>query len=133
MTIPRAEKSRILVVDDDQRVAALLSDLLNSEGYEVACAPNGQIGLGLSKTFRPDVVVSDVVMPVLNGIELCKRLKADPQTFPIPVLLISGQRNEPEDTLEGLSAGADDYLPIPFRNDELLVKVARLVERRRID
>ncbi|MEP6741589.1 MAG: PAS domain S-box protein, partial [bacterium] len=82
-------------------------------------------------TFAPDVVISDVVMPVLNGIELCRHIKNDPKTSSIPVLLISGLRNRPGDTLEGLTAGADDYLGVPFRNEELLVKVARLVERHR--
>ena len=133
MTNIPQEKSRVLIVNDDQKVLALLSELLEYEGYEIACASNGGSALEVAKTFVPDVVISDVVMPVLNGIELCRRLKADPQTAPIPVLLISGQRNEPDDTVEGLTAGADDYLAVPFRNEEFLVKVARLAERRRVE
>ncbi len=133
MTNIPQEKSRVLIVNDDQKVLALLSELLEYEGYEIARASNGGNALEVAQTFVPDVVISDVVMPILNGIELCRHLKADPQTAPIPVLLISGQRNEPDDTMEGLTAGADDYLAVPFRNEEFLVKVARLAERRRVE
>ncbi|MEK6282294.1 MAG: PAS domain S-box protein [Acidobacteriota bacterium] len=133
MTTVRPEKPRILIVDDDPKILALLSELLEIEGYELACASDGGSGLEIVKSFGPDVVISDVVMPVMDGIELCRRIKSDPQTFPIPVLLISGLRNEPDDTIEGLTAGADDYLGVPFRNEELLVKVARLAERRRVE
>jgi PAS domain S-box-containing protein len=133
MTNIPQEKSRVLIVDDDQKVLALLSELLECEGYEVASASNGGSALEIVKSFGPDVVISDVVMPVLNGIELCRHLKTDPHTAPIPVLLISGLRNEPQDTMEGLTAGADDYLALPFRSEEFLVKVARLTERRRVE
>ncbi len=128
-----SEKCRVLIVDDDQKVSALLAELIQNEGYEVASAADGQIALGLLDSFEPDVVISDVVMPNLNGIELCRRIKKEPRTADIPVLLISGMRNAAEDSLEGLTAGADDYLDIPFRNEELLVKVARLAERRRVE
>ncbi|HYJ85333.1 MAG TPA: PAS domain S-box protein [Pyrinomonadaceae bacterium] len=133
MTNIAQEKSRVLIVNDDQKVLALLSELLECEGYEIACASNGGIALEMAQSFVPDLVISDVVMPILNGIELCRHLKTDPHTAPIPVLLISGQRNEPADTMEGLTAGADDYLGVPFRNEEFLVKVARLAERRRVE
>ena len=133
MTNTSPEKSRVLIVNDDQKVSALLSELLECEGYEIACASNGGSALEILKSFEPDVVISDVVMPVLDGIELCRHIKTNPRTAPIPVLLISGLRNEPEDTMEGLTAGADDYLAVPFRNEELLVKVARLAERRRVE
>ena len=80
-----------------------------------------------------DVVVSDVVMPVLDGIELCRQLKENPETAHVPVLLISGLRPASNHDLEGLNAGADDYLDVPFRNEAFLVKVARLAERHRIE
>jgi PAS domain S-box-containing protein len=133
MTNTSEDKSRILLVDDDQRILALLKELLEGDGYENACASNGAEALEIVKSFEPDVVISDVLMPVLSGIELCRLLKAEPHTASIPVLLISGLRNKPEDTIEGLTAGADDYLAVPFRNEELLVKVARLTERRRVE
>lgn len=111
----------------------LLTELIEGEGYEVACASDGGSGLEMVGSFEPDVVISDVVMPVLDGIELCRQIKQEQKTADIPVLLISGLRNTAEDGVEGLTAGADDYLEIPFRNGELLVKVARLAERRRVE
>lgn len=128
-----SEKCRVLVVDDDQKVRAFLVELLQQEGYEVASASDGAGALELVHSFEPDLVLSDVVMPVLNGIELCRKIKQEPQTSSMPVLLMSGNRNEPQDSMEGLTAGADDYLAIPFRHEELLVKVARLVERSRVE
>jgi PAS domain S-box-containing protein len=127
------EKCRVLIADDNHKVCSLLSDLLEQEGYSVTSAGDGGRALELVHSFGPDVVISDVVMPVIGGIELCRQIKTDPKTGDIPVLLISGMRNGPEDTLEGLTAGADDYLDVPFRNEELLVKVARLAERRRVE
>ena len=132
MSISTSERGRVLIVDDDRKIRDLLVDLLKLEGYEIATAPDGSEAIDLARSFEPDVVVSDVVMPRVGGLELCRRLKDDPRTAYIPVLLISGLISFEDAGLEGLHAGADDYLDLPFRNEELLVKVARLVERHRI-
>ncbi|HEY0728381.1 MAG TPA: response regulator, partial [Pyrinomonadaceae bacterium] len=131
MTTSTSDRGRVLIVDDDQKILDLLVELLELEGYEVAAAADGAEGLELAHSFDPNVVVSDVVMPVVGGLELCRKLKEDPRTAYIPVLLISGIRKSDDAGIEGLYAGADDYLDLPFRNEELLVKVARLVERHR--
>jgi PAS domain S-box-containing protein len=131
MTNSTSDRGRVLIVDDDRKVLDLLVELLRLEGYEIATATDGAEGFELAHSFAPDVVVSDVVMPILDGLELCRRLKEDQRTAYIPVLLISGIRKAGEAGLEGLHAGADDYLDLPFRNEELLVKVARLAERHR--
>ena len=128
-----SDRGRVLIVDDDRKVLDLLVELLVEEGYEVSSAQDGGEGLGLATSGDLDLVISDVVMPVLDGLELCRRLKGDQRTANIPVLLVSGIRRSDDDGLLGLYAGADDYLELPFRNDELLVKVARLVERHRIE
>lgn len=128
-----ADKCRVLIVDDDQKVAVLLTDLLEQEGYEVASVADGGSALEILNSFEPDLVISDVVIPVIDGIELCRHIKNEPRTAGTPVLLMSGLRNALEDSIEGLTAGADDYLNLPFRNEELLVKVARLAERRRVE
>jgi PAS domain S-box-containing protein len=133
MTHSTSERGRVLIVDDDRKILELLVDLLELEGYEIASAADGAEALELAQSFDPDVVVSDVVMPVVGGLELCRRLKLDPRTVYTPVLLISGIRKADDAGIEGLYAGADDYLDLPFRNEELLVKVARLVERHRIE
>src|SRR5688572_6804679 len=132
MSISTSDRGRVLIVDDDRRMLDLLVDLLEVEGYEVSTALNGAEALELSVAFDPDVVVSDVVMPVVGGLEFCRRLKDDPRTAYVPVLLISGLITSDNGGIEGLHAGADDYLDLPFRNEELLVKVARLIERHRI-
>ncbi|HET9479978.1 MAG TPA: PAS domain S-box protein, partial [Pyrinomonadaceae bacterium] len=133
MTTSTSDRGRVLIVDDDRRILDLLVELLELEGYEVAAAEDGAEALELAQSFDPDVVVSDVVMPVVGGLELCRRLKEDQHTAYVPVLLISGIRKSDDAGMEGLYAGADDYLDLPFRNEELLVKVARLVERHRIE
>ncbi len=133
MNTSTADRGRVLIVDDDDKILDLLVELLTQEGYEVGSARNGSEGLGLATSFLPDVVISDVVMPVVDGLELCRRLKDDERTVNVPVLLISGLRRSDDDGLMGLHAGANDYLQLPFRNEELLVKVARLVERHRIE
>ena len=132
MTSSSSDRGRILIVDDDRKILDLLVDLLKLEGYEVASAADGSEAIDLALSFNPDIVVSDVVMPNVGGLELCRRLKEDPRTAYVPVLLISGLVTSDEAGIEGLHAGADDYLDLPFRNEELLVKVARLVERHRI-
>ncbi|HEY6121719.1 MAG TPA: PAS domain S-box protein [Pyrinomonadaceae bacterium] len=128
-----SDRGRILIVDDDRRIRDLLVELLEVEGYELAFAANGAVGLDLAIANEPDLVISDVVMPVVDGLTLCRNLKRDPRTETIPILLISGLRNSSDDSIEGLNAGADDYLDLPFRNEELFVKVARLVERHQVE
>src|SRR5918995_7053584 len=100
MTISTSDRGRVLIVDDDRRMLDLLVDLLEVDGYEVATALNGAEALDLVLAFDPDVVVSDVVMPVVGGLELCRRLKDEAHTANVPVLLISG-------SIQGLNAGAD--------------------------
>jgi PAS domain S-box-containing protein len=133
MRTSTSERGRVLIVDDDRRILDLLVDLLELEGYEIETALNGAQAIELAHSFAPDLVVSDVVMPVVGGLELCRRLKEDILTVNVPVLLISGLIPANDAGIEGLHAGADDYIDLPFRNEELLVKVARLVERHRIE
>lgn len=132
MSTSTSDRGRVLIVDDDPRVRDLLRELLELEGYEVSTGSDGAEAIDLAASFEPDVVVSDVVMPNVGGLELCRKLKADPATAYVPVLLISGLIASDDAGIEGLHAGADDYLDLPFRNEELLMKVARLVERHRI-
>lgn len=121
----------VLVVKDDQQVLELLVELLEPEGYRVFSATTANQALEVMKTVRADLILCDVVMPGMNGLELCQRLKSDPATGSIPVVMVSAVRKEEAACLEGYTAGADDYVEIPFRHDELLIKVARLIERHR--
>ncbi|MFN2529935.1 MAG: PAS domain S-box protein [Pyrinomonadaceae bacterium] len=128
-----SDRGRILIVDDDSKVLDLLAELLSSQGYEISTARDGEEGYITALSFRPNVVISDVVMPNVDGFELCRRLKHNEKTLWVPVLLISGVCKSAEAGIDGLQAGADDFLDIPFRNEELLIKVARLAERHRIE
>src|SRR5438067_4213757 len=123
----------ILVVNDDQVALELLKDLLEPEGYKVFMAQGAQPALEIVSTVRMDLILCDVVMPGMNGMELCRALKNSPKTADVPVLLVSAIRKEEAALLEGFASGADDYLEIPFRQEALLVKVARLAERHRVE
>jgi PAS domain S-box-containing protein len=127
------KRATVLIVNDDQMQLDLQRDLLEPEGYKVFVAQSGLRALEITRTIRVEIIISDVVMPEMNGMELCRRLKKDPHTAGIPLLLVSGIRKEEASLLEGFQAGADDYLEIPFRHDKLLVKVARLIERHRVE
>ncbi|HYO91608.1 MAG TPA: PAS domain S-box protein, partial [Pyrinomonadaceae bacterium] len=123
----------ILVVNDTVEVLELLTLLLTHEGYRVVSASDGRSALEMAHQSEPDIIISDVVMPEMDGLEFCRRIKEDARTRDVPVLLVSAVRTGEEDSLTGLVAGADDYLEIPFRRQELLVKVARLAERHRVE
>ena len=123
----------VLAVNDEPNVLELLTVFLEREGYKVIAVESGSRALELAPTVEPDIIISDVVMPLMDGFELCQRLKQDPRTAFVPVLLMSAVRTGEADSLHGLVAGADDYLEIPFRRQELLVKVARLTERHRVE
>lgn len=123
----------VLIVNDDEVALDLLRDLLKPEGYKVFTAQSANRALEITSAVRTDIIICDVVMPEMNGMELCRRLKKDPRTSATPVLLVSAVRKAEAALLEGLAAGADDYLEIPFRHEELLVKVARLAERHRVE
>lgn len=133
MNIHLENPPTVLIVNDDQVALDMLTDLLEPEGYKVFAAPGAQRALEITAAIRTDIIICDVVMPEMNGMELCRRLKKDPHTSNTPVLLVSAVRKEEAALLEGFAAGADDYLEIPFRYEELLVKVARLAERHRVE
>ena len=133
MPLTAQNRPVVLVVKDDEQVLDLLVDLLEPEGYKVFTAETGKRALELTKTLRVDLILCDVVMPEMNGLELCHLLKSDSNTASIPIMMVSAVRKEDAARLEGYSAGADDYVEIPFRNEEILIKIARLVERHRAD
>ncbi len=115
------KKAHVLVVDDNADMRAYVQRLLEPH-YRVSVAPDGQAALWLVAEHRPDLVLSDVMMPVMNGFDLLKTLKGDPETATIPVVLLSARAGE-EATIEGYQAGADDYLVKPFSANELVARV----------
>ncbi|MFJ5636645.1 response regulator transcription factor [Streptomyces goshikiensis] len=117
---------RILVVDDEPEVRAAVEDGLAVEGYEVRGAADGLAGLSQVAAWEPDAVVLDVMMPVLDGLGVCRQLRAMGDRTPILVLTALGSVSE---RVDGLEAGADDYLVKPFALDELVARVRALLRR----
>jgi two-component system, OmpR family, response regulator QseB len=118
--------SRLLLVEDDRELAALLDGLLVDEGYDVDVAPDGQRGLHLGLTRTYDVIVLDRGLPGIEGLDLLGRLRSKGVVTP---MLVLSARGNPADRVEGLDAGAEDYLPKPFDVDELLARLRGLLRR----
>lgn len=120
----------ILAVDDSQRDLDLLSKILKHEGYDLVESLEGSQALELVLEKKPDLILLDILMPGLSGLEVCRRLKADPATQSIPVIFLTGQA-KPEEILEGFAVGAVDYVTKPFQIPELMARVHVQVELRR--
>jgi DNA-binding response OmpR family regulator len=123
------ERGRVLVVDDDPVILKLLEVNFEMEGFAVLTAGDGQEGLEVARAKQPDVIVSDVMMPRLNGLELAAAVKADAATSGIPVLLLSAKA-QVADVQDGLGAGANDYVTKPFEPLELVARVQQLIDGR---
>ena len=122
--------ARILLVDDEQSIQTLLSFPLRKDGYEVVQAVDGREALARFGESTFDLVVLDVMMPRLDGLEVCRRLRGTGDDLPILVLTA---RDTVSDRVSGLDAGADDYLPKPFALEELLARLRALLRRRTFD
>jgi len=119
---------RILAVDDDRNNLKMLAFLLGEEGYEVLTAETGRAALALLDSHHPDLVILDVMMPQMDGLEVCRRIR---QTMDIPIIILSA-KGETTDKVLGLELGADDYLPKPFEPSELLARVKAVLRRSEI-
>jgi DNA-binding response OmpR family regulator len=113
---------RILVVDDLPENVLMLQDRLEHEGYKVLTAYNGKSGIEKAQNELPDLILLDVMMPDINGFEVCKTLVSDSRTSDIPIILVTA-KTDPEDIREGLDAGAYDYMKKPINKIELLARV----------
>jgi len=122
----RTPEARILVVDDEPMIVELLSVSLRYQGFEVAAANNGAEGLDKAKTFRPDALIVDVMMPGMDGFGLLRRLRAD--GIEAPVLFLTA-RDEVEDKVTGLTLGADDYVTKPFSLEEVVARLRVILRR----
>lgn len=120
-------RNGILVIDDDEKITSMLRRGLAFEGYDVYTANNGVEGLKMMLTADPDLVVLDVMMPLLDGFEVCRRLREGGST--VPILMLTA-KDEVENRVKGLDTGADDYLVKPFALEELLARVRALLRRK---
>jgi two-component system response regulator MprA len=117
---------RVLVVEDDEEIAQVLQRSLRLEGYEVRVAGDGEAALDQSAAFNPDLVILDLGLPKLDGMEVARRLRSADD---VPILMLTA-RDALESRVEGLDAGADDYLVKPFERQELLARLRALLRRR---
>jgi len=122
------QKQTILVVDDEKELAALVSLHMKMAGFEVLTAANGEKALELSREEKPDLIILDLMLPKIDGWEVCEQLRQDAVTKDIPVIMLTA-RTQIEDKLKGFEAGADDYVTKPFSPRELVARVKRVLAR----
>jgi len=115
----------VLIVEDDRNIAELLQMYLEKEGYAVATAHDGGQGLAKFRTIKPDLVLLDVMMPVMDGWSVCKAIRAESQT---PVIMLTA-KGETDDKVTGLRTGADDYITKPFEMKEVLARIEAVLRR----
>jgi len=121
-------KATILVVDDEEDIRELVELNLQREGYMVLTSETGEQALTLTRTKTPDLVVLDLMLPGMDGLEVCKRLKSDPGLQHIPVVMLTA-KGEESDIVTGLELGADDYIAKPFSGKVLVARIRRLLRR----
>jgi two-component system phosphate regulon response regulator PhoB len=119
---------KILVVDDEPDAVELIEFNLKAAGYEVVCAADGAEALKKTRTYLPDLIVLDVMLPEVDGLEVCKLLRRDPVTASIPILMLTAKAAEIDRVL-GLELGADDYMTKPFSPRELALRIKSLLRR----
>ena len=120
---------RILVIEDDPGPLRLLVHTLQHEGYQVLAATNGLQGLRKAQNEQPDLIVLDLMLPGIDGFEICHRLRTDSKTAQLPILMLSVKCQE-IDKATGLKVGADDYITKPWHHLELVTKIATMLERK---
>ncbi len=118
-------RTHILVVDDEPQITRVLRTSLNAQGYETRVANDGETALEIVKDFTPDLVITDLAMPNMNGIELCRRLRT---ISSVPIIVLS-VRGEERSKIEALDSGADDYITKPFSTGELLARIRAALRR----
>src|SRR4029453_10221389 len=140
ITLPKVEINRfmdeprhhplVLVADDDQNLRKILCLFLKNARYETVEAANGREALNMAKSQDPDIILMDIMMPILDGFTVCKLLKDDPETRPIPVLICTA-KNRKEDLIAAIKAGAEDYIIKPFTKDTVLGKIEKALSARK--
>ena len=132
MTMTKAERSRlnkILIIEDESKIARFVELELKHEGYAVQTAGDGLEGIKAVGSFHPDLLVLDLMLPGISGIEVCRRLRAAEDTATLPILMLTA-KDDITDKVMGLDMGADDYMTKPFAIEELLARIRMLLKRR---
>jgi len=126
VSTPRRKK--ILIVEEEQGIAQLVKHYLEKEGYRVSLTASGLEALKLAPSEHPDLVILDLMLPHMNGLEVCKTLRHKPETALLPIIMLTA-KNEESDTVVGLEFGADDYVTKPFSPKTLVARVKSLFRR----
>lgn len=122
-----ATKKRILIVDDEKQLVSLVSLHMDMSGYDVLTAVDGNKALKMIEEEEPDLVILDLMLPEMDGWEVCRRLRAAERTKDIPVIMLTA-RSGADDKLKGFECGADDYITKPFSPRELVARVKRVLD-----
>ncbi|MBG0775124.1 MAG: response regulator transcription factor [Desulfovibrionaceae bacterium] len=122
------DKQTVLIVEDDEDISQLLAFNLEGAGFKALAAADGLRGLELAREKKPDLVILDIMLPGMDGFEVCKELKRDAATIGVPVIMLTA-RGEEVDRIVGLELGADDYVVKPFSPRELLLRVRAILKR----
>ncbi len=120
---------KILIVEDERDILQLVRMYLEKEGFRALTASTGSEGLRLAKTEKPDLLILDLMLPEMDGLEVCKRLRSAPETAMLPIIMLTAKAEE-SDTVIGLELGADDYVTKPFSMRELLARIKAVLRRR---
>ncbi|MBC8468171.1 MAG: response regulator [Planctomycetes bacterium] len=123
-------KGKILIVEDDRDIAEMVEYNLREEGYDTLSAFNGEDGVKLAKKESPDLIILDIMLPIIDGFEVCRILKKEQITADIPVIILSAKSQE-TDKIVGLELGADDYITKPFSPRELIARIRAIMRRGR--
>ncbi|MGH7991585.1 MAG: response regulator, partial [Limisphaerales bacterium] len=126
-----ASKTKILIVDDEPDAIELLEFNLRQAGFDVVTAEDGAEALRKAKSSAPALIVLDVMLPELDGLEVCKLLRRDPPTSTLPIIMLTAKAAELDRVL-GLELGADDYITKPFSPRELILRIKKLLERGKV-
>ena len=120
--------SKILIVDDEQDIVELLSHNLGKEGFSTIKAYDGEAALGLVRSGKPDLMILDLMLPKMNGLDVCKAIRRNPETANLPIIMLTA-KGEEIDKIIGLEIGADDYITKPFSVKELIARVRSILRR----
>jgi two-component system phosphate regulon response regulator PhoB len=121
-------KGRILIIEDDRDIVEMIRYNLKEEGYQTIHAFDGEKGIELAKTGKPDIIILDLMLPTIDGFEVCKTLKQQQSTALVPIIILSAKSRE-TDKVVGLELGADDYVTKPFSPRELLARIRAILRR----
>lgn len=126
------EQAKILYIDDDTDLVEIYIRFFEDTGYTLRTALSAEQGYEEARSFQPDLIISDVLLPGMNGIELCRKIKSEKSLSDVIFMLVTGMEVDSKDMVEGFKAGADEYLMKPFSRDEILARVNSLLRIKRL-